>query len=824
MRRPHSLLLCTVTVLAGCPSNEPLVATGELEIGVDDGGTFRPLVPGDTITVVLGANGLNMIQPSLRAVDINPRSPDPAVDVDVGGFVMAADIAGSRVDMQHDGTGFVLWNLQVPFQTDLCCYACGMGLVRAGIRDASGRLFEGSVMVRLERGGCPDEEACCTSADACPDPSLTVLCDPGAEPPEGATLNWGPAGGAMCSVPPRPEPSSPGPWALLLLAVALLTRRARRRWAPALGAALIAACALLAPNAAEAQDGVALDAYHPAETAGDGFALSQVRGQGHMRFGAQLHIDYANDPLVVELREGDRSTEVFAIVADHLVAHVALSLGVADRVVIYAGLPVHLLMAGDDGPLSSTVGTADGSGVGDVLLGVRWAALGDPDGIWGLGLSLTATAPLAEAADSGQRFSGNPGFTLQPELLGELRPAGVHIVGNLGVRLRDKTRMLDLEIGNELTWGIGLAVPVLTRRAVSLWGHLEMVGATSLENFPGREESPVEALLGAKLHTTDGITAGLAAGPGLSRGYGAPDVRFVAMFGYTMPEPEPEPEPEVVPEPPRDSDDDGIYDEQDACPDVAEDRDEFEDFDGCPEADNDADGVLDPEDGCPNEAEDRDEFEDADGCPDPDNDRDEILDGDDGCPNEAEDADGYEDGDGCPDPDNDQDTVPDTEDECPLAPGTPEARGCPRAVRLDTVTGQIVILERVEFATNRDTILRGSEPLLEEVRATIAANAQLRVIRVEGHTDDRGRDAHNLDLSRRRAASVIRWFVEHGIAAERLEGQGCGELHPLVENTNRANRQTNRRVEFHLIDPPPSRGARNLEGCAAVEPPAAPAE
>jgi len=176
----HALILVpfAVTLLAGCPNNGPELPPGELEVGVKQGGAFRPFEPGDTAAVLLGANGLNMITPSLRAAEINPRAPDPTVEVVVGGLVMAADIEGSRADMQHDGTGYVLWDLQVPFQTDLCCFVCGMGLVTARMRDASGRLFEGEVIVSLERGGCPDAEACCTSADACPDPSLTVLCPP----------------------------------------------------------------------------------------------------------------------------------------------------------------------------------------------------------------------------------------------------------------------------------------------------------------------------------------------------------------------------------------------------------------------------------------------------------------------------------------------------------------------------------------------------------------------------------------------------------------------------------------------------------------------
>jgi len=98
-----------------------------------------------------------------------------------------------------------------------------------------------------------------------------------------------------------------------------------------------------------------------------------------------------------------------------------------------------------------------------------------------------------------------------------------------------------------------------------------------------------------------------------------------------------------------DRDQDSLPDAKDQCPDDAEDRDGFEDSDGCPDMDNDQDGVPDATDLCPTDPEDRDGFEDVDGCPDPDNDQDRILDPDDRCPNEAETYNGIEDSDGCPD-------------------------------------------------------------------------------------------------------------------------------------------------------------------------------
>lgn len=165
-----------VAAVVGCGGGEQAPPPGVLEIGAHVAGAFQAFGEGDVASVVLGANGLNMIQPSLRAADIDPRAPDPTVTVTVAGILMAADIEGARVDLKSDGTGYVLWDLRVPFQTELCCFVCRPGKVTAQIRDAAGRQFKGEVTVSLQRGGCPDPPACCVKADACPDPALTQVC------------------------------------------------------------------------------------------------------------------------------------------------------------------------------------------------------------------------------------------------------------------------------------------------------------------------------------------------------------------------------------------------------------------------------------------------------------------------------------------------------------------------------------------------------------------------------------------------------------------------------------------------------------------------
>jgi len=251
-----------------------------------------------------------------------------------------------------------------------------------------------------------------------------------------------------------------------------------------------------------------------------------------------------------------------------------------------------------------------------------------------------------------------------------------------------------------------------------------------------------------------------------------------------------------------DPDRDGLVNKVDDCPDDPEDFDDFEDTDGCPDYDNDEDGVVDSADDCPMDPEDRDDFEDRNGCPDPDNDQDRILDVDDDCPDDPEDVDGFEDDDGCPDPDNDGDGVLDGDDECDGELETDnnyqDGDGCPDEIPQEVVefTG---IIKGITFETNKDVIRKSSESILKQALQVLTDFEDVR-LEVQGHTDSDGDDAHNLDLSQRRAESVVRWFDERGIDASRFDPHGFGETQPIADNDTTSGKSKNRRVEFELID------------------------
>jgi outer membrane protein OmpA-like peptidoglycan-associated protein len=253
------------------------------------------------------------------------------------------------------------------------------------------------------------------------------------------------------------------------------------------------------------------------------------------------------------------------------------------------------------------------------------------------------------------------------------------------------------------------------------------------------------------------------------------------------PKPVPKPEPKIL-----DTDGDGIPDNVDKCPLEPEDKDGFQDEDGCPDPDNDQDGILDKNDKCPNEPEDKDGFEDDDGCPDIDNDKDGLVDAEDKCPNAA----GPRENQGCPDTDKDGDGVVDRLDKCPEVPGPKENNGCPEEKKFIVVTkDKIELKQKVHFATNKATIYPDSFPMLNEIADVLKSRGEIRV-RIEGHTDIRGGLKKNMKLSQDRAESVRKFLVDHGVDPTHMESRGFGPTQPIDSNKTSSGREANRRVEF----------------------------
>lgn len=534
-------------------------------------------------------------------------------------------------------------------------------------------------------------------------------------------------------------------------------------------------------SVAEAQS-VRLDQYRMAETPTDGFALSRPNDLGHLAFGARLDVDYALNPLVYQLVGSDSSTEVAPIVGHLLAAQIGASFGLWDRIVLFVGLPVNLVL---DGELIGGQPRADGTSLGDLTFGARGRLFGEEDDAFALALQATGTAPTAQAARFQSRFAGEGGWTFSPEVLFEIRIAElVDITGNLGFILRDEQDFGSLRVEHEFTWAIGAtlhAVPDLLDVSIESWG------ATALARNDGESQgqvTPIEGVIGATLFPVRGLRIGAAVGTGLQRGYGAGDFRAILSLGYAT-------EGEV---PPEDTDEDGITDDVDECVDEPEDVDSYQDEDGCPDADNDGDGIEDANDGCPNE---------------------------------PEDMDGLGDDDGCPELDFDQDGAADETDRCPTEPGIalaprPECTGCP------TCEGQppeqpdpgpepgpepepepsyASVDGRVLFDINAWALRPSETRALQAALQYLQANPSATVV-VEGHADVRGNEPDNVALSRRRARRVAAWLMRHGVARSQLEPVGCGETYPEGDPNTRLGRRQSRRVEFRSEVRAGCRGSR----------------
>jgi outer membrane protein OmpA-like peptidoglycan-associated protein len=152
--------------------------------------------------------------------------------------------------------------------------------------------------------------------------------------------------------------------------------------------------------------------------------------------------------------------------------------------------------------------------------------------------------------------------------------------------------------------------------------------------------------------------------------------------------------------------------------------------------------------------------------------------------------------------DRDGDGIPDELDKCPDEPetynGFEDADGCPDRGVVSRVEGGLITLEPIQFEYDRAVIKPDSYYILDAVVATMNGYPDIELIEVQGHTDERGDDAYNLDLSRRRAAAVVEYLVAHGVAANRLTSQGYGETQPVDRRHTEAAWALNRRVAFVL--------------------------
>jgi OmpA-OmpF porin, OOP family len=261
----------------------------------------------------------------------------------------------------------------------------------------------------------------------------------------------------------------------------------------------------------------------------------------------------------------------------------------------------------------------------------------------------------------------------------------------------------------------------------------------------------------------------------------------------------------------KDTDGDGIYDKDDACPEVAG----LKQFNGCP--DTDGDGIIDGSDACPTEFglaalngcpdKDGDGIADKDdACPDtaglaafkgcPDTDGDGLADKDDKCPTVA----GPKSNGGCPVLDADKDGVPDLEDDCPIVAGPASNKGCPEVTQ-EVVEQLRTQAREINFNSGKATFNTAnvkSNESLDAIR-NILKNYPTAKWSVEGHTDSTGGAKLNQKLSEDRAKAVVDLMVSKGIKAENITSKGYGPSKPVASNKTKEGRAKNRRTEVIYV-------------------------
>jgi len=180
-----------------------------------------------------------------------------------------------------------------------------------------------------------------------------------------------------------------------------------------------------------------------------------------------------------------------------------------------------------------------------------------------------------------------------------------------------------------------------------------------------------------------------------------------------------------------------------------------------------------------------------------DSDGDGIIDAKDQCPMVA----GSRETMGCA-PDSDGDGLPDDKDRCPSEVGSPDAGGCPyRFISLETI--RIKLSGKINFRSANRKIASESVLILDEITVALKDRPRMR-LRITGHTDSHGSSSSNQSVARKRAETVRRYLMKNGIDGDRLITIGYGESQPIDDNTTEAGRETNRRIEFHILkDGPP---------------------
>jgi hypothetical protein len=599
-------------------------------------------------------------------------------------------------------------------------------------------------------------------------------------------------------------------------AFGLLGRRRPRAVRTASTAATVAAAAAMVAIAAPARaEDIGIMVFEPTPaTTGSGFQLQSPDVGFDGSWAASSVVSYASNPLVLA-GQGPSGPYRAAPVERSTLLELGLAYALFDRFEIGAHLPLYMQSGEVDTTAPSSVRgvePANGTALGKLKVHAKARLWRGRSGLGELVMGASAVVVIPTA--SSRQYTGSDKPEGRLLLLGSFAPAalGARLAFsvNAGAIARGEAIYADIAQRSGIAWGVGASYRVLD----SLWATAELFGEATPSGRREQSSTAVmpaamlvqsEWLTGVSWRADQRFTVGIAVGRGLTDALGTPDLRGVLSIAFTQGAPAVTPiHAGDLPGSDLDSDGDGIPDSLDKCPNEPEDKDGFDDQDGCPDPDNDHDGIPDALDKCPIDPEDKDGFQDDDGCPDKDNDGDGIPDALDKCPNEPEDKDGFEDLDGCPDPDNDHDGIPDAQDKCPNEPetinGIKDDDGCPDKGDSTIVLSpdRIETLDPIPF--NGLKIARAALPLLGQVAATLRAHTEIVRVRVTVHVQPSGDPDADQSRSEKRAQAVRDWLVQWGIAPARLEQRGFGGAKPLVPAGQRGAAKINDRIEFIILE------------------------
>jgi len=584
--------------------------------------------------------------------------------------------------------------------------------------------------------------------------------------------------------------------------------------------------------------GFQIERYNPTFAGESTFGVERPWYSSERWFAADLVLDLGHNPAWIGVNRGGGH----GAIDDQLVGHLNLAASFLDRFLFGISFQETLYEGGSfvNGAAPLQGDKNGGTAFGDPRVSGMLRLFGHSD-YSPISMHIGADVWIPRVGDANQQgHDGDASARVMPRLVLAGRAArAFRWTFNFGYYWRDDAKITNLPtnikniVGDEVNVGLELAYTTQNNRfniGPEVWFSSHALN----DKFFHKEYTSLEILASLHYLIADMFRIGFGIGGAAQQDIGTPQLRAMFRFAYA---PVRKPAAKVV----VDTDKDGIPDSEDACPGTPGVRTDDPKTNGCPPPppDRDHDGVLDPDDLCPDEPVGDHPDPKRPGCPAKDSDGDGVYDFEDQCPDTpagahpdpakkgcpAIDSDGdgvfdYEDKCpqvpagthpetdpaklGCPKPDRDHDTVPDDVDACPDKAGAPspdpKKNGCPGLVEVKN--GVIVIFQPVFFATGKDTILKKSFPVLNAVADALKAEPEIKKIMIEGHTDNRGKASKNMELSDRRARSVLNYLVSHGIAPERLDAQGYGDSKPVADNKTSKGRAANRRVEFHIVDPP----------------------